>query len=266
MLRVHFPRVMFAAGVFLLQACASTQLPAPKPIEAHPASAAEPVVVKVADVAGSVPMTTKIVRFADALGAVALNAKPSDAKYESMLAAFDYCAREQRLAFITSPLTYSPRINYSRVSTFSNRLPEDPNATAFVAPFECLDQKHSARTGLLESEDVPSSHILAAAMKDSKGAVIVHRVAKGSLFRENDLIVSIGGLRVETRAEVSKAVDWTAVGTTEFQVVRGTRVVRVKQTIVDKTETMRANAQQLLSALCKEGHLAPACHNVASAQ
>lgn len=170
MLRVHFWRVMFASGLFCLQACSSApvaqiaQITPVTPLTNGPSTEA-PVSVD------DKPMTTKIIRFADALGAVAIGARLEDAKYESMLAAFDYCAREQRLAFITSPLPYSPRLNYARVSTFSNRLPEDPNASAYVAPFECLDQKHSAKTGLLESEDMPSTHELERAMKIKKAAL-----------------------------------------------------------------------------------------------
>jgi hypothetical protein len=225
--RVHF--ALFVLSFASLQSCSTTATVAPS---------------NAAVSAGLSP--SKIVRFADALGAV------SDVKLESMLAAFDYCDREQRLAFVTPPLAYSPRINYSHVSTYSNRLADDPSAKTFVAPFECIDQKHSVKTGLLESEDIPSISAIRSAMSDSRGGVIVHRANALSKFKESDIVVKVGNFRVETRAELVKAVDLSPVGEVDFTVVRCGKRLTISGDVHDTTASMSQNALKLLEALCKE--------------
>jgi hypothetical protein len=222
-------------GMAFLQGCATGQPPAlaqaPRPMK-----------------------PAKIVRFADALGAVATTAEAS--KLQSMLAAFDYCDREQRLAFVTPPMAYSSHINYSRVSTYSLRFSSeaDSNAVApssYVAPFECIDQKHSVKTGLLESEDVPSN-ALRGSMHDHRGGVIVHRSDILSAFRENDIVVEVGSFRVESRGELVKAVDVSPVGNVSFGVVRSGKLIQLAGLISDTTDSTQKNALKLLEALCKE--------------
>jgi hypothetical protein len=209
--------------------------------------------------------SSKIVRFKDALGAVVQRA--DDAKLQSMIAAFDYCDREQRLAFVTPPLAYSPRMNYSRVSTYSNRLADDPSAKSFVAPFECIDQKHSVKTGLLESEDIPSIAPIRKTLGDSRGGVIVHRASDSSKFRENDVVVKVADFRVETRAELVKAVDLSPLGDVAFTVVRGDRLIQITGEVLDTTQSTSANALKLLEALCKEtSSSAPSCTRRLSAK
>ena|GEM_PF-4897690 len=252
MTRVHWALLVLSFGT--LQGCATLKRVDPKPVYAHPAAA-------------TVPASTKIVRFADALGAVALNNE--NAKLQSMIAAFDYCDREQRLAFVTPPLSYSPRINYSHVSTYSNRLSPDSTARSFVAPFECIDQKHSVKTGLLESEDIPSTEELHKALGDLRGAVIVHNTTTTSKFRENDLIVKVGGFRIESRGELVKAVDVSPIGSLDFEVLRDGKLTSVSETVYDTTATTSATALKLLEALCKEtGSTSPSCarHAFLSAQ
>lgn len=242
-IRVHFALLVLSLALF--NGCTTMQPPAPKPVYVNPAS--------------STPVPpSKIIRFADALGAVSLS--PENAKLQSMIAAFDYCDREQRLAFVTPPLSYSRHINYSRVSTYSNRLSDDPSAQLFVAPFECIDQKHSVKTGLLESEDIPSFAWLQHVTADSRGGVIVHRVSAESKFQENDIVVKVGDFRIENRAELVKAVDVSSLGPVEFTVVRGGHLIQVSGEVLDKTMSASTTALKLLESLCKEtGSSAPSC-------
>ncbi len=240
--RVHL--ALFVLSFAGLQGCTSLEMPAPKPVIVNPAANMAP--------------SSKIVRFADSLGAVVQ--RTEDAKLQSMIAAFDYCDREQRLAFVTPPLAYSPRINYSRVSTYSNRLPEEASATSFVAPFECIQEKHSVKTGLLESEDIPSVEPIRKHVSDSRGGVIVHRVNESSRFKENDIVVRVADFRVVSRAELVKAVDLSPLGEVSFTVVRSGKLVTVTGDVRDTTASTSANALKLLEALCKEtGSSAPSC-------
>lgn len=252
--RVHF--ALFVLSFAGLQGCTTTQAP---------------ILVASPSKVTSSQSASKIVRFADALGAVVQSGslESGDAKLESMLAAFDYCDREQRLAFVTPPLAYSPRINYSRVSTYSNRLPSDPSAKSFVAPFECIDQKHSVMTGLLESEDIPSIVSVHSAIGDTRGGVIVHRTSAASKFQENDVVVKVAAYRVETRAELVKAVDLSPLGDVAFTVVRDGKLMTVVGDVRDTTASTSKNALKLLEALCKEtGSNATSCarHSFLAAQ
>lgn len=258
MTRVHLYLLVLSFGA-ILQGCASLSAVTAQPSSLPPLSVhlADSTVSSTATASASlsVPTGAKIVRFADALGAVASNAEAS--KLQSMLAAFDYCDREQRLAFVTPPMAYSPRINYSRVSTYSLRFTDEAASTAtlgapsYVAPFECIEQKHSVKTGLAESEDVPAN-ALQGTMDDRRGGVIVHRTLPGSGFLNNDILVSVGLFRIETRGELAKAVDVSPVGDLSFGVVRGSKLVHVIGHAVDMTASTEKNALHLLEALCKE--------------
>ncbi len=240
MMRVHSCLLVLSVMAFL-QGCTTIQAPVVQSASAHPA-----------DLKLSLSSSSRIVRFADALGAVSSTAEAS--KLQSMLAAFDYCDREQRLAFVTPPMAYSPRVNYSRVSTYSLRFTAEASSLAplsFVAPYECIDQKHSVKTGLAESEDVPAN-TLHGAVNDRRGGVIVHRTFPGSAFQENDILISVGSFRIETRGELAKAVDISPVGEVSFGVVRGGKHMLVTGSVVDTTAATQRNALQLLEALCKE--------------
>lgn len=258
--RVHF--ALFVLSFAALQGCTTAQVPSPKPVYANPAmnrSAGESTTASTPATDTHIPLS-KIVRFKDALGAVVQ--RTEDAKLQAMIAAFDYCDREQRLAFVTPPLAYSPRINYSRVSTYSNRLPVESSGSvnSFVAPFECIDQKHSVKTGLLESEDIPSVRAIRESLGDSRGGVIVHAAGPESKFRENDIVVKVADFRVESRAELVRAVDLSPLGDVTFTVVRGDRLVTVSGQVHDTTTSTSENALKLLEALCKEtGSSAPSC-------
>jgi hypothetical protein len=252
MMRVHSCLLVLSVVAFL-QGCTTMQPPALQPLSVHPADA--PISTP------SKSPASKIVRFADTLGAVA--SSDDSSKLQSMLVAFDYCDREQRLAFVTPPMAYSPRINYSRVSTYSLRFTEEASSSgpetrpgslalrSYVAPFECIDQKHSVKTGLAESEDVPAN-VLHGTLNDHKGGVIVHRTLPGSAFRENDILITVGAFRVQTRGEMAKAVDVSPPGEISFGVVRDSKLIHFSSTVIDTTSKTRENALHLLEALCKE--------------
>lgn len=241
-MRVQYGLVLLSA-LAIFQGCSSAQLPELKPVYAHPADNVQP--------------SSKYVRFADSLGAV------SSGKLESILAAFEYCGREQRLAFVTPPMPYSSGMNYSRVSTYSLRFREEDEslaATAFIAPFECIEQKHTVKTGLAESEDIGSSGATRRLMHDLRGGIAVDKTAPASAFAEGDIVTRVGTFRVESRAELAKAIDVSPVGLLAIQVVRKGKLVTIAQTSTDTTAQTLANARQLLGAVCKEtSSNSPAC-------
>ena len=121
----------------------------------------------------------KIIHFSDAMGAVHIGdskSTPEDARLRSMLAAFDQCELSHQLAFVTPPIEFSPQADYVLISSYSlqhGRFLADSvksKTPSYVAPFECIDQKHGVESAILESREVPST-ALHTQLSDEKGAL-----------------------------------------------------------------------------------------------
>lgn len=241
MTRVHLRPVIFAsalcAGVFALQGCTTAQLAS-------------------RDASGG---QTKIIHFADSMGAVYVGgdaSSPDDAKLRAMLAAFEQCDVGHQLAYVTQPIEFSPSADYSFLSSYAlqhGRFLADSARSqkpAFVAPFECIDQKHGVATAVLESREVPGSGI-PTRLNDEKGAVKALAVEPNITGLKNgDLILAIGDKRVETRTELAKIVDWLPVGPTKYTIIRANAVIQVDGEVTDRTPSTLKTAKVLLSEIC----------------
>ncbi len=235
MTRVHF-RMLILSALTILQGCASLHLKT-EAAASH----------------------MHIIRFADSMGAVfegGAGASPDDIKLRSMLAAFEQCQISHQLAFVTAPIEFFPAADYSFVSAYDlqhGRFLADsapPNDPAYVAPFECIDQKHGLESPIHESREVTTMlvHNLAG---DMRGAIVAVKVEPNITGLKNgDLILAIADQRVETRTELAKAVDWLPLGPTKYSVIRANSVIRVDGEITDRTPTTLKTAKNLLTEIC----------------
>ncbi|MES2527423.1 MAG: PDZ domain-containing protein [Bdellovibrionota bacterium] len=181
----------------------------------------------------------------------------TDALHYCYIAASEHCHKENKIAIVGLPQNYSTQSTYNQVNSYTVKgvtnvysTPVTTRFPKFAASFVCLPSVRIL-DGISRTSNL-SREALAGASKDFRGGVMVEEIKKDkpTVFKKNDVILSLDGKRVETESQLTLAEAEAEALEVVVELLRNKKPMKVKSMLIDTSDSHRRIDQSVLQGIC----------------
>jgi hypothetical protein len=194
-----------------------------------------------------------------------LQTKVTDASAYVLLAAYDQCAKENKIALVHSPEDYTVSRFSTQVGSISVPLysgfgsasysthvysyPVSTKQPNFFLKFHCHNRYVNFKQPI-ELADI-KAELLHDMTKDYHGGMLVKSTSSpGKPFLLDDVVIRVAGQRVEDKDDLGSALELVSDGVAPVEVIRNQKIMKLMADVEDQTSVVNKSQEQAIKSLC----------------